>query len=464
MLAPLLFVWPISIAITYHIASSISDVPYDRALAENVRAISRLVRVGEDKVGIRAPNPARALLHPDEKDTVYYQVLGKRGELVAGDRDIPWVEPPADVHPDVVHFRDADIYGEDVRVAWLYLADRARPGERLAVVQVAETRKKRTDLSNDIVAGVILPQFAIIPLAVILVYMGLGRGIAPLNRLAERIQRRLPGDLSPVSTRRLPEEMVPVIDAFNDMMARLEENLHGQQRFIANAAHQMRTPLTGLKMQADLAIDETDPEHLRDAVRRIALGADRAAHLINQLLSLARAEASYEKVHGFETLDLDALLREVAGDMAQRALARRIDFGFEPAPGPVLIDGSPVLLRELIKNLVDNAIKYTPPGGKVTTRVCAGHEAVLEVEDSGIGIAEADRELVFERFYRVLGSGAEGSGLGLAIVREIAELHRARVALKPNPSGQGTVAEVSFPRVSPPAALPPPAGSAPPLA
>ena len=168
--------------------------------------------------------------------------------------------------------------------------------------------------------------------------------------------------------------------------------------------------------------------------------------MINQLLLLARAEAGHEKLYAFATVDLEALARTVTQEAVPRALAKDIDLGFEDSGWPLLIDGSPTLLHELMSNLIDNAIKYTPPGGQVTVRTCAEALGVFEVEDNGCGIDEADRERVFERFYRVLGSDADGSGLGLAIVREIAELHRAAVSLHTSPGGQGTLARVEFPR------------------
>jgi two-component system sensor histidine kinase TctE len=313
-------------------------------------------------------------------------------------------------------------------------------------VQVAETRNKRSALVSRIISGVTLPQFAIIPLAAVLVWIGLSRGIEPLNRLRRLIRRRRPSDLSPIGTAGIPEEVSPVILAFNDMMARLEQNLQAQQRFIADAAHQMRTPITGLKMQTDLALVETDPEQLRQSLHQIAASADRTAHLINQLLALARAESSHEKLHAFERVDVDAILCDAAREWVPRALKKGIDLGFEGGGWPLYIDGNPLLLRELIGNLLDNAIKYTQPGGKVTARTRALEFAIVEIEDDGIGISAGDREAVFERFYRVLGSEAVGSGLGLAIVREIADLHGASIQLKPGPSGKGTLAQITFPR------------------
>ncbi|HRP98437.1 MAG TPA: sensor histidine kinase N-terminal domain-containing protein [Rhodocyclaceae bacterium] len=446
MLAPLLFLWPISIIVTHNVADNIANQPYDLALADSVRALARLVAVQDGRVSVDFPAPPRALFRSDQDDVVYYQVAKESGELVTGDQEIAPVRPPAYLIPEEIHYRDDFVHGEEVRVAYQFL--RTDDGETgpLVLVQVAETRNKRSNLASRVVTGVLLPQFAIIPLAVVLVWVGLTRGIAPLNRLQSHIRRRRPTDLSPIAPASVPEEVRPLIVSFNDMMARLELNLQAQQRFIADAAHQMRTPLTGLKMQTELALQESDPEQLRLSLRHIAESTDRASHLINQLLSLARAEASFEKVYAVEQVDLETIVREVAQELFPQALAKGIDFGVEYSGHMLRVDGNPVLLREMVKNLIDNAIKYTPRGGSVTARTRAAGAIIFEVEDSGVGIPESDRELVFERFYRVLGSGEDGSGLGLPIVGEIAELHSATVSLNPNPAGKGTIAQVVFPR------------------
>jgi two-component system sensor histidine kinase TctE len=281
---------------------------------------------------------------------------------------------------------------------------------------------------------------------VVLVWLGLSRGLRPLKRLRERMGRRRPGDMSPFNVRRAPEELQPMLHSFNQLLARLEENLQAQQRFIADAAHQMKTPLTGLRMQAELAMQETDPAQLRRSVEQIARGAERAGHLISQLLTLARTEASHEKMHRFEVVDLEKLVRGTTLEWVERAQARCIDLGFEGSDWPLAVDGVPLLLRELLNNLLDNAIKYTPDGGRVTVRLLSAEHAVLEVEDSGIGVPEEDRERVFERFYRVLGTEADGSGLGLPICREIAEQHGARIRLLAGRDGRGTRVLVAFPR------------------
>lgn len=451
MLAPLLLLWPISIAATHHVANQIADRPYDRVLIENVSTIARLTRLDGDRVVVDLPATMDAQLYgsgDDSEDRLIFQVRGARGELLAGDESLP--APSGENEPvfETVRFRDERLDGELLRVA--YQVHALDVGQRWVIIQVAETRHKREALASQIISGVLLPQFAILPMAVILVWLGLSRGLKPLNRLRAKMAERRPGDLSPINIRRVPEELQPMIRSFNELMARLEENLQAQQRFIADAAHQMRTPLTGLRMQADLAVAEKDPEQLRRSVGQIAQAAERAGHLINQLLTLARAESSHDKIHRFETVDMEALGRDVALDWAMRARAKRVDLGFEGWPYPLPVYGVPLLLRELLNNLLDNAVKYTPEGGHVTLRTRAddaGGPIIVEVEDSGIGVPPEDRERVFERFYRVLGTNADGSGLGLPICREIADLHQAELSLGPGLGNAGTCVTLSIPRL-----------------
>ena len=444
MLAPLLLLWPISIVATNHVAIYIANQPYDQALADEVNAITRLVKIDGERVTVNLPAAARTLLRSDETDALYYQVLGTNSKLIHGDREIPLPTLPETPEAGKVMFRDDRIEADNVRIAYAFIP--VKKSLPPVVVQVAETLNKRAALSSSIISGVLLPQFAIIPLAVILVYLGLRRGIAPLRLLQERINQRRPSDLSPIPVKRVPDEVRPLVVAFNQMMGRLEENLQAQQRFIAQAAHQMRTPLTGLKTQTEIALSESDPAQMRHALELIAESTDRASHMINQLLMLARAEASHEKLHSVAPLDLDALARGVTEEWVVRAMAKRIDLGYEGSARSLRINGVPVLVSELLKNLVDNAIKYTAPGGHVTVRARAGHQAVIEVEDDGIGIPVEERSSIFERFYRVLGTDAEGSGLGLPIAAEIAELHQATIDLLPGSNGKGSLFRVSFPR------------------
>lgn len=448
MLAPLLFVWPLSIAFTHYFANNVANFPYDQALREHVAAIARQVRLVNGKPVLSLPASARALLRADETDSVYFHVVTPSGKLLAGDKDLPMptsVPDSQDEMPSELYMRDAEFNGQDLRIAYMYLAEPEMPRSSWVLIEVAETTEKRTQLANKIVASVILPQFIIIPLAVTLVWFGLSRGLRPLTRLRTTIEARDPGDLSPIATRRVPEELEPLVEAFNAMLERMKRSVEAQQRFVADAAHQMRTPLTGLKTQAQFAMRETDPEALRHALRQIAMGVDRAGHLVNQLLTLARTEGGELAQQEHQVIDLAQVVREVVEDWVMFAIDKGIDLGYE-SEGLAMVNGNAFLIRELAKNLIDNALRYTPAPGHVTCRITSNPISVLlEVEDDGIGISEEQCEMVFERFFRVDDANTEGSGLGLAIVQEIAAQHEAQATLSPNVRGKGAVARVVFP-------------------
>ena len=431
MLAPLLLLWPMSIAVTYLVAKSIANGPFDRALEASAIVLSQQLREVNGRVTLQLPLSAREILRADETDNIYYQVVGKRGEYIAGDHDLPLPSEEDQGHAGLVSLRDDRIAGNDVRVAYTYVDLRNVSGSQPVLVQVAETLDKRARLANEIIKGVILPQFVILPLAVVLVWFGLSRGLAPLTAIQQRIRARNPGDTSPIDERAAPQEITPLVGSFNDLLAQLDQSVQTQKRFIADAAHQMKTPLAGLRMQAELAQREQSPEELRRSLAQIAGSSERTAHLVTQLLSLARME-NLAGTGGMGELDLCALAREVVKDWLPQAWARDIDLGLEADDHPVTVLGNRLMLTEMLNNLLDNAIRYTPRGGHATVRVSADAFepfAYLDVEDTGPGIAPADRERVMERFYRVLGTNTEGSGLGLAIVREIVQQHGGDVQI-----------------------------------
>jgi len=452
MLAPLLLLWPMSVTVTYLVAQSIANAPYDRTLGEQVELLADHVKESNGQVALQLPLPANELLRSDPTGSVYYMVLGLRGEFVAGDRDLPIPDEQEVPTPRRVKFRSDQIRGTEVRIAYTWVEFRNAKGGKPALVQVAETLEKRSQLANEIIRGVIVPQFVVLPIAVVLVWFGLSRGLAPLTALQARIRARRPDDLSPIDPQAAPEELAPLVNSFNELLERMVQNLQAQRRFTADAAHQMKTPLAGLRTQAELALRETDPQQLKRSLRQIAASTERATHLINQLLALARAEHHATDLRAFAAVDLVPLARELVRECYPFAQTRRIDLGFEGPERPVRIIGVAVLVRELLKNLVDNALRYTPEQGSVTVRVRAAADsgsAFLEVEDTGPGIAEHERQLVFERFYRVLGTNVDGSGLGLAIVREIAEQHDAVLRVGNNPRSTapglpGTLISVEF--------------------
>ena len=438
MLTPLLLLWPVSLVLTWLVAQGIAGKPFDRALEYNVSALGQLVTVSGNRMVFNLPLPARELLRADDTDTVYYQVLGARGEFVSGERDLPL--PPEDEKPlpGDVQLRDAVYRGTDIKVAYLWIKLNIA-GSRPALVQVAETLDKRSLLATEIIKGVMLPQFVILPLAVLLIWLALLQAIKPLNQLEERIRARKSDDLSPLEIEAVPLEVVPMVASVNDLLLRMKDSITTQKRFLADAAHQLKTPLAGLRMQADLALREgANTDELKQSLRQIGRSSIRATHTVNQLLALARAESSGAAMT-LQPCDLARLTMDVVQDCVPRALEKSIDLGYEGAePGSpgVTLEGNPTLLQEMVRNLVDNAINYTPSSsrapGVITARVLAdpfGKGLVLQVEDSGPGIPPAERDLVFQPFYRALGTDTDGSGLGLPIVKEIAGLHQADVTL-----------------------------------
>jgi two-component system sensor histidine kinase TctE len=444
-LAPLLILWPISMAIQYFFAYHIADSAYDRELHDTVVAVARQLSYPGGQLVVNDTAAEAAVMRTQDDDITYFQVRDRANAVIGGEAAIPSVEFQPETEPQKVYFRDEHVPGRELRVAYMFAQVPGMSGAVL--VQVAESVEKRSRLASEIIGDVLAAQFLIVPVALLFVWLGLTRGVEPLNELTASIRRRTPGDLAPIDEANVPEEVQPLIGAFNDLMTRLDASLQAQQRFVADAAHQMRTPLAGLRMQAELAMRQRDSVNLHHAMRQIVASADRASHLINQMLALARADT--DSPAALRPLDLVALARDLARDWVPRARERDIDLGFEAADARAWVEGNALLLSELVNNLVDNAIRYSRTGGRVTIRVCSGDRVTLEVEDTGIGIEEAERERVFERFYRVLGTEVEGSGLGLPIVRGIAHLHGASVALIPNPKERGTVARVVFPRAEP---------------
>lgn len=429
MLVPLLLVWPVAIGITFLVAQAIANKPFDQGLQRRLEVIASWV----GSSGVTGARPAGAAWAPPSTPGLLVQVRAADGRVLVGDARLPTVSAGGWPRNASVHLRDADIAGQRMRIAWRWV--RPARGPRL-LIQVAEGLRQRAELARDIVRGVILPQFVIVPISILLVWFGLGQGIIPLDELQARIRRRRPDDLSPIDQRDAPEEIAPLVDSINSLLERLEESIHTRKRFIADAAHQLKTPLAGLRMQAELAQRQTNPEELRTSLRQIEVSVVRTTRMVNQLLALARAENHAALAQrAAARLDLRKPVREALQELAPLALARSLEVEFDCPEQPLWVRGNAMLLQELVKNLLDNAIAYTPPRGRVAVRLRQfDDQVVLSVEDTGLGIAAAEREMVFRPFYRVLGTGHDGSGLGLCIVQEIARQHGAALSLDDNPT------------------------------
>jgi len=296
-------------------------------------------------------------------------------------------------------------------------------------VRVAETTVKRNELAREILLSVVLPQLLLILSACVVVWVGVVRGLSPLDRLQRAVASRSDRDRSPVVVDNVPGEVSPLLHSINELLARLDHVLTLQSRFVSDAAHQLKTPMAALKTQFEVALRETDPQRMRESLEQIYPRLERLSRLVSQLLSLARNEPDAVSAVTLAPLDLDALALDVATGWVPEARKKHVDLGFEGASGPVMVSGDPVRLRELLDNLLDNAVRYSREGGRITVRVSAAPPTV-DVNDDGPSIPPQERARVFERFHRLLGSGQDGSGLGLAIAQEIASLHHGEITLR----------------------------------
>lgn len=427
MLAPLFLLWPMSVAITYVVAQNLANVPYDSSLANALQVLGQQLQIDNGMISLRMSAPARMALRTREIDGVYWKAIGPGGEYLGGDQDLPTPEHTPIRQINTVYYKNETMRDFEIRIAYMWIDLSLRDSGPVLLV-AAESTEKRTQLANDIIKGVIMPQFFVLPIAVLLIWFGLSRGVAPINALQRRLRARRPDDLSPIDEKAAPVEIGPLITAMNDLLNRLSSNVLAQRRFVADAAHQLKTPLAGLRTQAELAMRAAPAGETQDSLRQIIIGTIRATRLVNQLLLMANAENPGSI--GMTKLDLVSLARERTLAWVDQAINMNIDLGYEGTEEPVIIRGQSLLLAEALNNLIDNALRYTPAPGQVTV-IVAQHDgyALLAVEDSGPGIALEERERVFDRFYRVLGTSTDGSGLGLAIVQEIVQRHYATIQI-----------------------------------
>lgn len=386
------------------------------ASAIAVVGLDGVVRIGADWLYGMPPTTREPAFSSEEFEGVTYRIVSQRVQTAAGEF--------------VVRLAD----GSDPRQQWL----------RLLVLKV------------------VLPNMLLAIAGFFAVRWAVGTALRPLLELRDAVERRSPRDLSALDTDASPDEVRPLVLSLNRLFGMVNAQAESQARFVADAAHQLRTPLAGLQAQVEAWAQAVDP-HVQDSknwgrtvhetpssitlsadqVLRLRQAARRTSQLANQLLALSRADARSASAQPLQRIDLQQLCEAVLESQLDAAMDNQIDLGLDA--GPVHISGQEWLLRELLVNLVDNAIKYTPPGGHVTIRCGQARHAFLEVEDDGPGVPESEYRRVLERFYRVAGTAVEGNGLGLAIANEIAHVHRSQLELKPGSSGRGLCVGLRFP-------------------
>lgn len=445
LLVPLFLLLTADTFISYWLALDFSRHAHDRTLVGVAREAGLHLSDAASGPRFDMSTEARRVLLTDPDDRLFLEVSAADGRLIDG-MPIPAAPDgiPKSRQPELLY--DGVLNGEPVRIVEL------RSGN--AVLRVAETVNKRRGLAREILLSVVLPQLLLILIAGAVVWFGVVRGLAPLERLRRALAQRSVRDRSPVAADRVPGEVGPLLGAINGLLERLDHVLTLQSRFVSDAAHQLKTPVAALKSQFEVALRETDPQRMREALQDMQPRLERMQRLVSQLLSLARNEPDAVSAVALEPLDLDALALDVATAWVPAALQRRIDLGFEGAGMPVMVRGDAARLRELLDNLLDNAVRYSRDAGRVTVRVLTA-PPTIDVNDDGPSIPPEERARVFERFHRLLGSGQEGSGLGLAIAQEIAELHGGEITLREDDSdGIGNTFSLILPPAMPHAGAP----------
>ena len=445
LVPPLLILILIASSILFRFAIVEQRDAFDNALYDSAYSIYQLIQKSDDSIeNLSLPKNEKQFILNDQSDVIFYNVVGTDGKLLNGDSD-GGLMPQIKEQTSNPNFRDGIVHNLNVRIVSTLVSIQKNGVELPVYIQVAETLNKREALASNVLIDIIVPQLLLVLFTIIIIWFGVERGLQPLFDLQAAVSKRSYLDLSSIEMPDVPTEVMILVNSVNSLMRQLESVLSAQNRFIADAAHQLRTPLAGAQAQLELALLESDPDQHQELLERVSTSMERLSHTITQLLSLARNQQDASHNIVMSRVNLNKIAQEVTTDMVPTAIKKGLDLGFEADTQSTIILGDSKRLKEMLYNLVDNALLYTPAGGKVTVKV--QHEAgeiVLSVIDNGPGIPKSEREKVFERFHRVIATGQEGSGLGLAIVMEIAQLHQANVEIADEPRKKGLNIQVSF--------------------
>ncbi len=441
LLLPQLVVWLAGGVVSYRLASGYVNQAIDASLLQASKALARQLKPIGNGLLIDFPKAAQDILEADPSDRLLYTVSSPPGQFILGNQSLPLPDDFANLPLGEPHFYNGStparegrvLPGQTLRIAALRLSLGEGPEQSTMLVQVARSRANREELAQKILVDMLLPMSALVLLLTLLVWAGIRAGLAPLHRLRLQVEGRAATDLAPLQLASAPRELWSLANALNTLLAAVQSKVNSQKRFIGDAAHQLRTPLAGLKSQTEIALQSVSDPVLRARLERVHESATRSAHLVNQLLTLARAEPESLMAQDRQRFDLARMARQLTAELVPRALKLNMDLGMDEDGGavadPVWVEGNELLIREALTNLIDNALHYAGAGAQVTVSVRqAGARALLCVTDNGPGIAAADRQRVMERFVRGTDTG-NGCGLGLAIVREIIERHHGTVHL-----------------------------------
>jgi len=443
LITPLVLINLIGAALTYGLAWIPAQTAFDQSLADGVWALVPRIKELNGQLQVDLPSEAEQVLRVDHFDSMFFVVRTADGKPIAGDHDFPLLQPSTEIDEPFAY--DGYMRGEPIRIT----AIRTLIGNKQVFIGAAETLRKREHIRNLILSSLIVLEILLTLILIGIMWIAVTKGLLPLKKMQSDLGQREHNDLSLLESRKQPLELQPVSAALNDLLDKVRESAAGQQNFLADVAHQLRTPLAGIKLQLEwLQPKLQEGSEMAHSTRLMMSSTQKMIRQTNQLLALARAEPSRFEKKQLTRLELGKLVESSIQHFVTESDKKGIDLGFDLRAA--LIMGDPYLLSDMIDNLIDNAIRYSHVGATVTVRCHTepdGGGAVLTVEDSGPGIALSDQELVFSRFYRV-SNKVHGSGLGLSIVRDIANDHGAAIKLTSGGGRQGTIFAVHFPPVS----------------
>jgi two-component system sensor histidine kinase TctE len=429
--------------ISHRNAAQTASVVQDRLLVGSARIVAEQLRFEDGAIQAQVPPAALELFQASDVDRVFYRVIDGDGRTVRGYDELRL--PHAALPLETPRFFDAVVRGQPVRAVAFLQPVLTGSGIAPVRVEIAQTMHGHSQLTRSLWLQAMVQQVMTIALVALLLIVGLQHAMRPLLRLRDAVLARRPGSARPLEIDAMPGELTPLVAAINEYARRLELHNEVQQAFLQNAAHQLRTPLTLLTTQVSYAVRTPETESRTESLAAIRRTVQQATHLVNQLLTLSAAQAQAPEEAKAPRERFDEVVRQVIEQMAGRAQAKDIDLGFEMSGEDARVVGHAVILREIATNLIDNAIRYTQPGGVVTSRIDSSGDAVLlTVEDNGPGIPVPERARVFERFYRLHDTDSDGCGLGLAIVQEFTARVGGRVALRTPASGRGVAVDVAF--------------------
>lgn len=440
LLVPLMSLAVLSTVGSYYLGLALARGVFDNQLLNSADSVITRIKADRSSLTVDLPGDVQSVLRHNDRDEFFFQVLDSDNRVVAGSPDLPAPEGLV-VEPQ---FRTIPLRDREFRIASLPVSTPEFSTGKV-VLQVAETRNTRKALAGQITLTILVAQLLLILSGALAIWIGVRRGLRPLTAVGEALAGRTSHDLSPLDVE-TPDEIRSLVTELNRLFRQLSDEIESQRRFVSNAAHQLRTPIAVLGTYCDLARKHNRDPEVGEALAELDQAIVRMGKLVGRLLMLARSEQSFAAQRTVGVVDLNSVVSQCAASLVPQAIGKKIDLEFSASQGTAIVNGDAGALGELVDNLIENSIMYTPAGGDIVVRVSiAGGLTVLHVDDSGPGVPAEERERVFERFYRIPGTEQPGTGLGLAIAKEIAQAHNAVISIADGPGGVGASFKVKFP-------------------